>query len=91
MKNDQTISEVSAYFAVGVFTLIMIALLLILMKVWRLIKKLDEESVEEFTTKYAKLTESLKETKVNMLVYMWRPLNLLRWFLTLGILLTLKG
>ena len=43
MKNDQKVSEVSAYFALGVFIIIMIALLVVFMKVWRLNKTLNEK------------------------------------------------
>jgi hypothetical protein len=91
IKNDQKVSEVSAYFAMGVFIIIMIALLVIFMKVWRLSKTLNEKSIEEFNSKYSKLTESLKETKIDHLVFLWRPLNLARWLLTVTVLIVFKN
>lgn len=91
MKNDQKVSEVSAYFALGVFIIIMIALLVVFMKVWRLKKTLNEKSIEEFNSKYSKLTESLKQTKIDQLVFLWRPLNLARWLLTVTILVVFKN
>ena len=50
---------------------------------------MDEDAIEEFNEKYSKLTEDLKETSTSKLVYLWRPLNLARWLLTLLILLLL--
>jgi hypothetical protein len=91
MKNDKKVSEVSAYFALGVFIIIMIALLVVFMKVWRLNKTLNEKSIEEFNSKYSKLTESLKQTKIDRLVFLWRPLNLARWLLTVTILVVFKN
>jgi energy-converting hydrogenase Eha subunit H len=91
IKNDQKVSEVSAYFALGVFIVIMIALTLIFIKVWRLSKTLNEESIDEFNSKYSKLTESLKETKIDRLVFLWRPLNLARWLLTVTVLIVFKS
>ncbi len=91
IKNDQKVSEVSAYFAMGVFIIIMIALLVIFMKVWRLNKTLNKKSIEEFNSKYSKLTESLKETKIDHLVFLWRPLNLARWLLTVTVLIVFKN
>jgi hypothetical protein len=91
IKNDQKVSEVSAYFALGVFIVVMIALTLIFIKVWRLSKTLNEESIDEFNSKYSKLTESLKETKIDLLVFLWRPLNLARWLLTVTVLIVFKS
>ena len=91
IKNDQKVSEVSAYFALGVFIVLMIALTLIFIKVWRLSKTLNEESIDEFNSKYSKLTESLKETKIDLLVFLWRPLNLARWLLTVTVLIVFKS
>jgi predicted negative regulator of RcsB-dependent stress response len=91
IKNDQKVSEVSAFFALGVFIVVMIALTLIFIKVWRLSKTLNEESIDEFNSKYSKLTESLKETKIDLLVFLWRPLNLARWLLTVTVLIVFKS
>ena len=90
IKNENKIAEVSAYLTIFVFTTIVLVLGLIFRKVWQLTKNLNKKSVEEFNNKYAKLTEGLKETKTRALIFLWKPLNLVRWFLTLGILLILK-
>ena len=84
----------SSCFAFFVIVLTSLALLLVFIKVLKLIKNMDEDAIEEFNEKYSKLTEdliiiNLKETSTSKLVYLWRPLNLARWLLTLLILLLL--
>jgi hypothetical protein len=75
----------------GVFIIIMVALLFIFIKVWRLSKTLNEKSIDDYNSKYSKLTESLKETKIDPLVFLWRPLNLARWLLTVTVLIVFKS
>jgi hypothetical protein len=65
------------------------ALIAIIIKVFQLSKNLNKISIKDFNEKYSKLTEGLKSAK-NPLVYYWKPLTLLRWVFTLGILLVLN-
>jgi hypothetical protein len=89
--NDRDIvSFVSGLLAYIILPVIGIALSLIFLKVWRLTRNLNEETIIEFKSQYLILTESLKYTLYLKLVLFWKPLYLLRWFLALLVLLVLR-
>jgi hypothetical protein len=66
------------------------ALVLLFGKVWGLSRNLNREKVSEFNINYSVLTESLKETSIQKLIFFWKPLSLLRWSLTIIILIVLE-
>jgi hypothetical protein len=66
------------------------ALVLLFGKVWGLSRNLNREKVSEFNINYSVLTESLKETNIQKLIFFWKPLSLLRWSLTIIILIVLE-
>ena len=86
--NDRDIvSFVSRLLACIVLPVIGLALSSIFLKVWRLTRNLNEETIIEFKSQYPILTESLKYTLYLKLVLFWKPLYLLRWFFALLVLL----
>jgi hypothetical protein len=66
------------------------ALVLLFGKVWGLSRNLNREKVSEFNINYSVITESLKETNIQKLIFFWKPLSLLRWSLTIIILIVLE-
>ena len=68
----------------SIFTII-----LIFKKVRKLTKKLNSETLAQFNEKFSPLTESLKESFLQKSIYFMRPLYLLRWVVTLVILIVL--
>ena len=81
---------VSAYISILVFIALIVTFVLIFIRVYRLTRKLDDQSIELFNIRFSVINESLKETKRHSLIFYWKPLNLLRWVLTLIFLVTLK-
>ena len=82
-------SEISSYLSLIVFITLITVLILLFLKVWRITRNLNQYELIEFKTYYSVLTESLKETKREKLIYYWKPLLLIRWSLTLLILIVL--
>jgi hypothetical protein len=78
---------VSAIFGFIVLVVTSASFLILFVKVLKLTRHMNDESIQKFTNRFSKLTEDLKETKTNKLVFLWRPLNLARWLFTLLILL----
>jgi hypothetical protein len=73
-----------------VFPALVIALALLLLKVWRLTRNLNAESINEFKSRYLILTERLKDSSILKLVFFWKLIYLVRWFLTTLVLLLLR-
>ena len=73
-----------------VFPALVIALALLLLKVWRLTRNLNAESINEFKSRYLILTERLKDSSISKLVFFWKLTYLVRWFLTTLVLLLLR-
>ena len=83
------LTEISSYLSVIILVVMINILLLLFVKVWLVVRNLNREKLHEFKIHYSVLTESLKETTRQKLVYLWKPLYLLRWSLTLSILIVL--
>jgi hypothetical protein len=62
---------------------------ILIVKIYRLTRDLNEEKISILKTKYSKLNESLKESKSTKIIFFWKILNLLRWLVTLIILIVL--
>jgi hypothetical protein len=73
-----------------VFPALLIALALLLLKVWRLTRNLNAESINEFKSRYLILTERLKDSSISKLVFFWKLIYLVRWFLTTLVLLLMR-
>ncbi len=84
-------SIVSAYFSVIILIALTSGLCLLSVKIWRLTRNLNDESISLFKSQFSKIIESLKETKRRRLIFFWKPLYLLRWLLTLIILVALRS
>jgi hypothetical protein len=89
-NKGEAVSVISALLACSVLAGIIIALGLLLLKVWRLTRNFNAESIKEFKSRYHIITESLKETSMSKLVFFWKTLYLVRWFLTTLVLLLLR-
>ena len=91
IKKEQRVAEVSFLFSAATLAVLLLALLCIFIKVWRLTKNLNIDSIKKFNLNYSQLTDGLKDQSTNHLLYFWQPIKLLRWVLTLIILLTLRS
>jgi amino acid permease len=90
LKEGDLVSKVSALFSCYIFIALMIALYVIFKKIWRLSRNIKKESVNEFKSHYPILTDSMKDTLTSKIVFFWKPLYLLRWLMTLLLLITLR-
>ena len=88
-NDKENLVKISSYISMIVLISVISALLLIFGKVCALTRNLNREKVTEFKINYSVLTESLKETNIQKLIYFWKPLYLFRWSLTLTILIVL--
>ncbi len=89
-NKGEAVLVISALLACSVLAAIIISLGLLLLKEWRLTRNLNAESIKEFKTRYHIITESLKETSMSKLVFFWKTLYLVRWFLTALVLILLR-
>ena len=84
--------KISAYFAIAILIILTSALVLIFMKIRRVSKDLNKEALNDLKEKgYSELTKGLKYNKISAFILLWKPLGLVRWLLTVIILLTLKS
>jgi hypothetical protein len=90
LKKNERVAEVSFWFSISIIFVLLLALICIFIKVWRLSKNLNIESVNQFNLNYSQLTDGLKD-QPSKIIYFWQPLKFLRWVLTLIILLTLRS
>ena len=88
-NDKENLGKISSYISMIVLISVISALLLIFERVFLFTRNLNREQVTEFKINYSVLTESLKETTIQKLIYFWKPLYLLRWSLTLTILIVL--
>jgi hypothetical protein len=89
-KDEEKVPKISSKISLIVLISLISALTLIFGKVWRLSRNLNREKVIQFKINYSVLTESLKETNIQKLIFFWKPLSLLRWSVTLSILIFLE-
>ena len=89
VRDEANAAVISSCISIIVLISVISALLLVFAKVCRLTTNLNREQVTEFKTNYSVLTELLKETHTQKLIYFWRPLYLFRWSLALTILIVL--
>jgi hypothetical protein len=89
LKDEEKVPKLSSVISIIILISLIIALVLIFGKVFILSKNLNTEKVNEFKINYSVLTESLKESYKQKLIYFWKPLSLLRWSLTITILIVL--
>ncbi len=90
-NNSEKLPLASTIITIIVLSAITVAVILIFVKVRQVTKNLNDDSIKSFKAQYSTLIDSLRDTKSKRLIYFWSPLYLLRWFLTLGILLVLRG
>lgn len=89
--NDQIVSYISIIFSILVLCLISGSLLAIFIKLRSLFKNQDLEKIKEFNQKYSPLTADLKKNSLTTLIIYWRAIVLVRWLITLIILLILNN
>jgi hypothetical protein len=90
LKEGDFVSKVSALLSCYIFIALMIVLYVIFKKICRLSRNIKKESVNEFKSHYPILTDSMKDTLTSKIVFFWKPLYLLRWLMTLLLLITLR-
>ncbi len=88
-KGDEKVSIASAYFSVFVLIVLTAALSIILVTIIKVSRNLNEESISFFKSRFSKMNESLKESKRSRLIFFWKTLYLLRWLVTVIILIVL--
>lgn len=77
-KGDEKVSKASTYFSIINLIALSGALSILIVKLYRLTRNLNEETISLFKTQYSKLNESLRESKHTTLIVFWKILNLLR-------------
>ena len=77
-KGDVKVSQASTYFSIINLIALSGALSILIVKLYRLTRNLNEETISLFKTQYSKLNESLRESKHTTLIFFWKILNLLR-------------
>jgi hypothetical protein len=65
---------------------ILVGLICVTIKAWRAQKNLKEESMKDLETRFKPLKDNIKPSAL-----LYRPLNLIRWSITIIILLTLRS
>jgi hypothetical protein len=89
LKDEEKAPKLSSVISLNILIFLIIALVLIFGKVFILSTNLNAEKVNEFKINYSVLTESLKESYKQKLIFFWKSLSLLRWSLTITILIVL--
>ncbi len=82
---------ISTYFSILVIIATIGSVIAILIRIWNLASNMNNETIQEFKETFSELTTDLRETSSDPLVLFWKPLNLIRWLLTLIILTTLNS
>jgi hypothetical protein len=60
IKKDEKVAEVSFWFSSAILAVLLSALICLFIKVWRLSKNLNIESINQFNLNYSQLTDGLK-------------------------------
>jgi hypothetical protein len=89
--NGDNVSVISAYFSIVVIISIIGSVIAIILKLIKLSRNLNEETLKEFNKKYYPLISDLRKTSLSRVVIFWKPLNLIRHLVTLIILTTLSN
>ena len=87
--NGIKFETISAYFSIVVLIATIGSVISIFIRVNKLASNMNNESIQEFNERFSELTSDLRETTSDQLVIFWKPLNLIRLFLTLIVLTTL--
>ncbi len=87
--NGIKFETISAYFSIVVLIATIGSVVAIFIRVNKLASNMNNESIQEFNERFSELTSDLRETTSDQLVIFWKPLNLIRLFLTLIVLTTL--
>ena len=85
------VSKISAYFSIVVIAVTIGSVVAIVLRLIKLSRNINEETIEEFNTQYSPLISDLRETNLNRGVIFWKVFYLIRLLLTLIILTTLNS
>ncbi len=77
-KSDEKVTVASTYISIIVFSVTASSVILICFKIWRVNRNMNYKQDNEFQAKCETLFESLKDNKKSAIIYMWKPLNLIR-------------
>jgi hypothetical protein len=88
-KGDN-VSIISAYFSIFVLISIIGSVIAIILRLIKLSRNLNEETLKKFNKKYSPLISDLRETSLSKVVIFWKAMNLIRHLVTLIILTTLS-
>ncbi len=89
-RNKEYLAFISSSISIFALISLITVLVLIFAKIYRLTKNLNKEKATELNSNYRGLTETLKKSHKKIFIYFWKPLILVRWSLTLFILVFLS-
>ncbi len=90
-KSHEKASVASAYFSVIILIAFSASLSFLIVNIRKIARNPNDESISLFRTRFSVMNESLEESKYSSLIFYWKTLYLLRWLVTLIILVILRS
>ena len=85
------VSKMSSYCSFIFLILIIGSLATLILTLRKLKNNQNDKSLEEFNAKYSVLISDLRFNESTKIILFWKPITMVRWLITLIVLLTLNN